>query len=174
MHSGIVSAYHALLPARRGAAGAVLAGILIVLLANGYLTVRQIGFWKDDVALWSRAIAVDPNRAGRPYFQRATAYMKTGNYRKALPDINDALRIAMTKPNAHLHPIYAQRANILQELGDLPGAIADYTRAIESRKGVTDLQRSQYLLSRGLLHELQGRTDLAQEDYHLAGVNPPR
>lgn len=47
---------------------------LLTLLINSYLTIRQISYWKDDVSLWSRPIAIAPHFSGRVYYQRGRSY----------------------------------------------------------------------------------------------------
>jgi len=142
------------------------AGTAILLLTACYITVQQISHWKDDVSLWSRAIDVKPHFSGRTYFQRGRSYAAQGDYAKALADMNEAVAIATRKKVREMHPIYTERALILTQLGDLEGAIADYTRAIESDSSPSRLM---YYRERGKLYEETGRPDLAAEDFRKAG-----
>lgn len=102
-------------------------------LMAGYaaLTIRDIGFWRDDVALWSRVIELQPHRFGRPYSQRAFILNRQGKYQQALADINEALGIAERKQYAAVHEIYAQRARTKKNLQDFRGAAADFNKAME-------------------------------------------
>ena len=138
---------------------------LLTLLASCYLTVKQISHWKDDVALWSRAIDVKPHFSGRVYYQRGRSYAARGEYQKALTDINEALSIATRKKHREMGPIFIERARILQQLGDINGAITDYSNAIASS---SSSNLSMYYLERGKLYEETGRTDLANEDFKRA------
>ncbi len=138
---------------------------LFMLLADAYLTVRQISFWKDDVAFWSRAIDVKPHFSGRTYYQRGISYAAQGDYHKALEDLGEALAIATRKKNRDaMFTNLAARARILQQLGDLNGAIASYTLAISSD---STLSKSTCYLERGALYREIGRADLANEDFRM-------
>ncbi len=145
---------------------AVRTGILLMLLTGIYLTERQITFWKDDVALWSRAIDVQPHFSGKMYFQRSMAFTLKGEHQKALADINEALAIATRKNNRiAMREVVATRARILNQLRDLDGAIADYTSAIALDNAP---ERSAYFFERGNIYLEMGRIDLANEDFRLA------
>jgi hypothetical protein len=145
----------------------VLSGIMFLLLANTYLTVRQISFWENDVALWSRAIEVKPHFSGRTYFMRGTSYAMSGEYEKALPDMNEAIAIAGRKNNTRMHDLYLERARILTHLGDFNSAIDDYTKALLSDFSP---KRSVYYWERGQLYKEQGMPSLANEDFRSAAT----
>jgi len=161
---GII-ALTAKLSASRMAVIVITSGTALLLLASSYLTVRQIAYWKDDVALWTRAIGVKPHFSGRTYYQRGRSYAAQGDYVNALADMNEAFAIATRKKLREMHPIYTERARILTQLGDLEGAIADYTRAIESDSSPSRLM---YYRERGKLYQEIGRPDLAAEDFRKA------
>jgi tetratricopeptide (TPR) repeat protein len=141
------------------------AATVIMLLTSCYLTVKQISHWQNDVALWSRAIDVKPHFSGRVYYQRGRSYAARGEYQKALTDINEAFTIATRKKIREMAPIFIERARILRQLGDIDGAIADYTSAISSDNSPS---RSMYYFERSKLYEEIGRTDLAIEDFKRA------
>jgi len=145
----------------------VLSGIVLLLLANTYLTVRQISFWENDVTLWSRAIEVKPHFSGRTYFMRGTSYAMRGEYEKALPDMNEAIAIAGRKKNSRMHDLYLERARILTHLRDYNGAIDDYTKALLSDSSP---KRSVYYWERGQLYKEQGIPSLANEDFRSAAT----
>lgn len=137
----------------------------LLLMIACYLTVIQISHWKDDVTLWSRAIDVKPHFSGRTYFQRGRSYAARGNYHQALEDMNEAMAIATSKNLREMHPIFLERARIRRQLGDLSGAIADYTCALESDSSPS---RSMYYYERGNLYQEIGQVDLADEDFKMA------
>ncbi|MEK6744937.1 MAG: tetratricopeptide repeat protein [Nitrospirota bacterium] len=153
------------LSASRTAVIIISAATALLLLTASYLTVRQISHWKDDVTLWSRAIDAKPHSSGRAYYQRAKGYALKGDYRNALTDINEAIAIAAQKKLREMFNLYRERARILRNLGDLDGAIADYTRALSSD---TSPSRSLYYRERGKLYLDIGRPDLANEDFKMA------
>lgn len=152
----------------RSAVIAILTGAAMVLLVNGYFTIRQIAFWKDDVTLWSRAIDLQPHSTGRAYFQRGYGYMARGEYDKALADLNEALTIANRKKYRQTQDIYYLRAQLYKQLGDYDNAIADYSSAIAVDSSP---QRVAYYLERGNVYKEIGKADLADEDFRLAEIS---
>lgn len=109
----------------------ILIGVLIILAALAFLTVRDIGNWKNDIALWTRVIELQPHKFGKVYFQRSLFLHLEGEYQKALSDVNEALAIALRKKYGGIHELYAHRARILKDMKDYDGAVADFDRAIE-------------------------------------------
>jgi hypothetical protein len=144
---------------------AAFSGIALFFAANAYLTVRQLSFWKDDVALWGRAIDVNPHFSGRTYFMRATSYRMAGEYEKALADMDEAIAIAERRKRSQMHDLYLERARIRKQLGDYNGAIDDYSSAL-----LTDSSpmRSVYYWERGQMYKEQGMQTLANEDFRSA------
>ena len=141
---------------------------LAILFTNGFFTIRQIHFWRNDISLWSGAIDVQPHFSGRTYFQRSKAYKLNGDYINALTDINEALRIATLKKIHQLDNIYVERADTLKHLGDFRGAISDYSTAIMiSNKD----KRSLYYQERADVYNTIGRFDLANEDIRSAALS---
>jgi protein O-mannosyl-transferase len=120
---------------RRGAArsgrGALVLGVFTatVLACQAALTVRDISFWRDDVALWTRSIELRPNASGRQYFNRALGYRARGEWALALSDFDRAYAIAAAKGYRDAHEIIAGRARVLRDMGDARGAIAEFERA---------------------------------------------
>ncbi len=144
---------------------AILSGTAFLLLASAYLTVRQLSFWKNDVALWSRAIDVNPHFSGRTYFMRATSYVLKGEYEKALADMDEAIAIAERKKRFPMDDLYSERARLLARLGKYNSAIADYTKALQSDSSP---KRSVYYRERGQLYKEQGMLSRANDDFRSA------
>jgi tetratricopeptide (TPR) repeat protein len=142
------------------------AAMILLLFVNGYLTVREMSFWRDDVTLWTRVIELGPN-TGRAYFQRSHAYRLQGDYQRSLSDINEAIAIAVRKKYNAMHEIYQARAGVLLDMGDFAGAVTDYTKALETAAAGS---RTVILYERGVAYQKSGRTDLANEDFRLSGV----
>jgi tetratricopeptide (TPR) repeat protein len=105
-------------------------GTAALLVALAAVTVRDIGFWKDDIALWSRVIEVQPHRFGKAYYLRAGYLNRAGRHEEALADANEALSIAARKGFPGIHENYAQVARVRRGLGDLGGAEAFYEKAV--------------------------------------------
>jgi hypothetical protein len=148
----------------RPATAALAAALAAVLLASAALTVREISFWRDDVALWSRVIELRPD-TGRAYYERSFAYETRGELRPALADVEQALAIATRKGYRALHELYGARARIRAGLEELDAAVADYTAALESAWGE---ERAQLLQERGDVLRRQGKLELAERDFAQA------
>lgn len=144
--------------------------MVMVLSMNCYLTVRDISYWKDDVSLWTRVINLYPN-TGRAYYQRFLAYRKNGEVQHAQSDINTAIAIATRKNYNAMHELYRARAILLSESGDFSGAVADYSRALQTAQGQA---RTMILYNRGVAYSKSGNTELADEDFRMAGVSGGR
>jgi tetratricopeptide (TPR) repeat protein len=141
---GTVTAWRALGGSRvaRAVGGTVVTALLAGLAA---LTVRDIGHWRDDLALWSRVIELQPHRFGAAYAQRALFLAERGEYRAALSDLDEALAIAQRKRYGAVHEIFAQRGRARLRMGDLEGAVTDFGLAMEA---ADDRHRAMYLQER--------------------------
>lgn len=164
---GIVSAYTRL-AGSRPATVALGLGVALLLSLYGFLTAREISFWKDDVTLWTRVIDLNPHSSGRAYFQRSNAYRIRRDYQRSLADINEAFAIAVQKKYNAMHDLYGARAGILSYMGNFTGAIEDYTKALETAKDIT---RSMILYERGTVYKKMGMVELADEDFRVSGMN---
>lgn len=142
--AGILSARDRLPPGGLGR-GLLWGGAGALLLALAALTVRDIGAWRDDGALWSRVIELDPHRFGKPYALRASYLEKAGRFDEALADVDEALAIASRKGYGAVHEIFAQRARLRWRVRDVEGALADFGAAIEASR---EPYRSMYLAER--------------------------
>jgi hypothetical protein len=164
---GAVLARHA----SRAALAAAGSGVALLLAALATLTARQNTCWRDDVAIWTRAIDVRPHFSGRVYFQRATAYELREAWPEALADMDEAVTIASRRRYGRMQDLYGKRAHIHARLGDLGAAADDLTRALEMEQALP--ARAQ--LRRDLAEVLQagGLGDLAAEQRRLADSPTP-
>lgn len=140
--------------------------VVTVLLAYSSITRRDISYWKNDIALWTRVIELKPHSSGRAYFQRSYAYLSDGQYQKALSDGDEALRIAISKNYNRVYDIQLLRGRVLAKLERWDEAAAAYTDAINRDSSPT---RALYFAERGTAYSRMGRQDLADEDFRLAG-----
>jgi tetratricopeptide (TPR) repeat protein len=144
--------------ARRATAAAA----ILVLVGLAALTIRQCGYWKDSIALWDRALAIEPD----VYFSlqnRGSARMERLDWEGALSDFNRAIE---------LHPSYAPswygRGVTRAGLGDHPGAVSDLTQALALAPGKADA-----LSARGLSRARLGDRAGALQDADAAVVRAP-
>lgn len=128
---GVTVAYERLGAVHNKRGRAILAGVLAALAASAYFTVRDIGHWKNDIALWTRVIELQPHKFGKVYYQRSLFLHLEGEYQKALSDVNEAIDIALRKNYGGMHELYAHRARIHKDMRDLDAAVADFSKAID-------------------------------------------
>jgi hypothetical protein len=115
----------------------VIAGLL-VLLPLVTATSRQIGYWSDDLTLWSRTLAVTKDN----YIAEDAlggALVMAGRFPEALPHFREAVRINPSDGSGNLN-----LAAIDQEQGNLRQAISRYQIVVRS---VEDPQMLSYAFS---------------------------
>jgi tetratricopeptide (TPR) repeat protein len=134
-----------------GAAGGVLALVCIV------LTRHQIGYWKNDISVWQRAVAVTGNNYDA-HNMLGRAFAVRGRMDEAIREFQEVVR---------LNPSFAEAHNSLGRafaaMGRMNEAIACYQKALETQP---DCFVAQIDLS-NLLHQM-GRLDEAIIQYQKA------
>jgi hypothetical protein len=139
--------------------------MFLTLAVLAAITVRDIGTWRSNVSLWSRAIDLQPRAFGKPYYQRATYLIREGRFQEALADADEALAIAGRKGYPGIHENYAQVARIRRDLGDLGGATEAIGKAIEASGPPLD---SAYRFERAALYEAAGKLEEARREREAA------
>ncbi len=138
---------------------------LIFFLPLSYLTTKQIGIWKDSVALWDREIEILSEKPGRaylflviPFHNRGTAFAERGEWDLAIQDFST---------EAYLNPVdflpYRLRGEMYANKKDFENALNDYTYAIYLNPNDADI----YYRRASILAELQ-RYQEAVDDYTKA------
>jgi tetratricopeptide (TPR) repeat protein len=98
---------------------------IVVLVALAALTHRQIGYWRDDVTLWSHAVQVTTgNHEAETYLGQAL--VRRENPQAAIPHFQTAIAMYPAGPTAYLFLGYAE-----QQRGHLREAIAQYQKALD-------------------------------------------
>ena len=146
-----------------GTAGGVLALVCIV------LTRHQIGYWKDDVSVWRRAIAVTGNNYDA-HNMLGRAWFAQGRMDEAIREFQEVVR---------LNPGFAEAYNILGRAFDAEGrvdeAIACYQKALEIRPDyiVAHINLSDLLLRMGRVDEAIARYQkvLEIDSNHVTAIN---
>jgi protein O-mannosyl-transferase len=90
-----------------------------------YLTVRQIGIWKNGIVLWTYVIQKEPEKLPFAYDNRGIAFAKLGQLDRALDDYNTAIALDPSSTDA-----YNNRGLSLDEMGLREKARADFEKAI--------------------------------------------
>lgn len=105
----------------------IAAGIIVVGYMS-YLTVEQIGIWKNGLALWNYQIRKEQEKVPLAYMNRGMAYEERGQLDKAIADMEEAIRLNPSFISAVLHI----RLGILYgKTGSLEKAIVQFGKAIE-------------------------------------------
>jgi tetratricopeptide (TPR) repeat protein len=89
------------------------------------LTARQVSFWQDDLAVFGRAIAVNPGNSIAHYLY-AMGLQKQQRYDEAAEHLKEALRLNPRNAGAHVN-----LAVYLGMRGDLQAALAHARTALE-------------------------------------------
>lgn len=134
-----------------------------LLLAFAFLTSRQCLIWKDSVALWTRAIELDPD----VYFSRlyrGRALAARGETALAMQEYERSLEL-----NAGWYEAWGARARARLGQGKLDGAIADATAALRLEPGWSEGHAI-----RGLALAKLGRSLEAEADFTHALEKRPQ
>ena len=134
----------------------VIAACIIVSLS--YLTVQQIGIWKDSGRLWNYVIAKTPEPPAVAYYNRALAFQKEGRLDEAIADFNRVITLSPFDAKAHY-----ERGRIYDDKGELAKSAADYDKALELLPTYLDA-----LTSRGVLFGKAGAYADAIEQFSRA------
>ncbi|MDH7601035.1 MAG: tetratricopeptide repeat protein [Armatimonadota bacterium] len=88
---------------------------------------KQVGYWRNDVSLWKRAIAVTKNNAVA-YYNLGTTLATQGDAESAMACFKSAVRIDPRK-----HEAYANLGALLGERGDYEAAVKYLAKAVKLR-----------------------------------------
>jgi len=131
-------------------------------------TIRQIGVWKDGIALWSRVIEMDVN-VPMAYARRGDVFAAQGQFEDSLRDYTAAIRIGLTQFSSEVSSYYSARAILYARAGKYNESLQDFHWAI--RTGLSPAFDNYY--NRGYVYEQLGRYEEALQDYsHAAYLNP--
>jgi len=102
----------------------LLAGAGLILAVNLWFTARQLNYWRDDVSLFSHAVAVTADNPGAQ-INLGLALEQEGQRDAALIHYREALRLAPDSVEAHNN-----LANILNDEGQTREALDHYQAAL--------------------------------------------
>jgi tetratricopeptide (TPR) repeat protein len=139
--------------ARSAAAAAALAfALLLAVQARA-----QVAVWRDDVTLWSRAIAQHPT-ADLAYVWRGNAYATLGRMDEARRDLETARRLGNRSA-----PLWTGLGTVYGSTGHADSALVMFDRSLAIAPGAG---RTYY--DRGVALTLLGRRDEALHDFTRA------
>ena len=92
---------------------------IVMLLAFGALTYRQIGHWHDSETLWSYALRVTDVPSYKAHFNLAITYDEQGRYEEAVQQFSQSVDPHSDDPQIHMGlGIYDQRHGFVREAVD--------------------------------------------------------
>jgi tetratricopeptide (TPR) repeat protein len=134
----------------------------ILLLSFSIVTWIQVGYWRNDIALYDHSLKV-AGPSDVIYRNRGFAYGKLGNKRQAISDFDRAIEI-----NRKYLDAYNNRGIAYSELGNYRQAISDYDRAIEINP-----EYARPYINRGAAYSELGNQRQAISDFDRAiEINP--
>jgi tetratricopeptide (TPR) repeat protein len=135
---------------------------VVVLIAFGAVTHRTVGYWKDSVTLFGRAIAVSPDNSFM-HSSLGTVLGSMGRLEEAEAELREALRLSPDSKYALCGMGY-----LMRQKGKTGESLAYYRKALSLNPRSHDA----YLGAGLVLCEL-GRYDQAQENLNKALVFKP-
>ena len=139
------------------------AAALLLFLPLSYITVQQIGTWKNSFILWNYVIEKQPLKVPFAYTNRGLAFMNMGKLEKAMEDYDQVIAL---DPNDY--KAYANRGVAFDKLGQLDKALGNMNQAIALNPDFFEVYND-----RGSVFEKMGRRDEAIEDFSKAiALNP--
>jgi Tfp pilus assembly protein PilF len=132
--------------------------VIFVFVLIAYLTIHQIGIWKNSITLWSHVIQEEPERVPLAYNNRGLAFEEQGLLDKAAADFYTAIT---------LDPFFYKA---YENLGMLYGKAGLYDKSIEflSRAISMNPKSAVSYSNRGLSYFHSGQYERALRDFTKA------
>ena len=187
-------------PAKQTSARWLIIPAVAVLGTLGWLTYRQIGYWRNSETLWSYALRVTSVRSFKAHFNLAMTYDQQGRFDEAIQQLRESIDPRDDDPHIHLGlGIYDQRhghtqdaigefattlrlsadpalkADTYSDLGSVYRQLREYDRAKESFTAALQLNPNQTMASinLGLLAQKTGDYGEASSYYrHAMSLEP--
>jgi tetratricopeptide (TPR) repeat protein len=138
------------------------AGTLAIVAVMSYITIQQIGVWKDGITLWDDVIGKEPG-VSFAYNNRGLVYDDMGLYDRAMKDYDRSIAL---KPD-FFRP-YNNRGVLLIKEGMLDEAIRDFDKSIALNPSFDEAY-----MNRGIAYDRKGLFDKSTEDFSKAlSLNP--
>jgi Tfp pilus assembly protein PilF len=118
---------------------ALLASSALCLLCLSLVTWRQVGYWRNSIALYDHAMEVT-QRSSPIHINRGAAYLGLADYTRAIADFDGAIEI-----NPWYEEAFNNRGVAYNNLADYTRAIADFDKAIELNPRYGDAYNSRGL-----------------------------
>jgi protein O-mannosyl-transferase len=144
----------------------------IVCIGLSWRTVKQIGYWKSPVELWSHTLQVTQNNSVAEN-NLGVALIALEQYSEALTHFQNAERIDRTDPSSRLNI-----AAMLEASGKLDEALREYIDVIRLASGSADATANSKILATayadlGMLYGELGQPEKARDSLrHALAINP--
>ena len=139
------------------------AAAMIVICALAAAARNQVGYWRSDLALWSRSLQKGEDGNYLAHTKLGSALAGQGELAAAIEQHTQALRI-----NPRLAEAHNSLGNIYLRQGRLSEAMEHYTEAIRIQPGLTEAH-----INHGTVLGLQGKTKEAVEVFRsILKINP--
>jgi Tfp pilus assembly protein PilF len=129
---------------------------LFLITALSYLTVAQIGRWKNSVELWTYVIEKEPERVPLAYNNLGMFFYNSGQFDMAIENFGKAVAVKSVYIDA-----YSNRGMAFYRIGQYNEAIENFDKAI-----ALDPEYYKAYNNRALAFGKIGRFDRAIEDYN--------
>jgi tetratricopeptide (TPR) repeat protein len=130
--------------------------VFLVFGPMAYLTVKQIGVWKDNVRLWTYVIEKQPAGVPQAHNNLGLTFNDMGRVDKALEEFEKALAV-----DPGFYEAYNNRGGALHKMGRPDKAIEDFDRAI-----VLNPQYAEAYYNRGIAYGGAGMFDKSIESFN--------
>jgi Tfp pilus assembly protein PilF len=131
---------------------------ILVFCPLTYLTVKQIGAWKNSIDLWNYAIEKEPQEAPIAYNNRGLAFMNLGETDRAAEDYRMAIAMDPSVAEAHYN-----LGKTYEKKGLYDEAIGEYKKAVSLKPGFADAY-----FDLGVAYALKGMREEAIMNYKAA------
>jgi Tfp pilus assembly protein PilF len=104
---------------------ACVASLIFLFASMAYLTLKQVGIWKNGFYLWTYVIEKEPEKVSIAYTNLGAAFANREQLNKAIENFDKAIAL---NPNDYL--AYSNRGAAFEKMGRLDKAIESYDRAV--------------------------------------------
>jgi tetratricopeptide (TPR) repeat protein len=149
--------------------------VMSMLISLSYVTVRQIGVWKNSIVFWNYVIDKEPGRVSRAHNNLGNAYLSQGLTDMAIEQYRTALKLKPDNVGAHYN---LGNAYLAKGLADM--AIEQYQTVLrlepdyaEAHNNLGNAYKSQSQLDRAIEQyraALRLKPDLAEPHYNLGTI----
>jgi protein O-mannosyl-transferase len=131
---------------------------IATLISISYITIQQIGLWKNSIVFWNYVIEKAPGRVPIAHNNLGNAYLSVGLFDKAIEQYQTALSLNPNYTRAHNN-----LGNAYQYKGLFDKAIEQYQKALSLKPDYIEAY-----INLGVMYQSKGLFDKAIEQYQTA------